>query len=258
MPIKFNRKNRPTRAIRTEQEELPINNQQLNMQLVPLEKVKLWGKNPWNHQKVIPQLAKALAIHGQVSAVIVWSKNNTIYKGNHTYRAILYLRDNITKIAKELGMTIEEIKQNIDPRFIKVEYRDFASENAATAYGLSDNNLGQGGQYDNDLLLNIIQSSEEYFTDTNRTGFTEKDLKAFQLSTIGGVEGLANTNLQGNSQTMGEFAIILFDNYIELDAFKLAFNMAANERKIQFSSLIETMSEEWKQWFDENIDDLPF
>lgn len=264
MAIKFTPGRKPVRAIRTEQEGAPvqisrkINNKQIDVQLVPLGEVKLWDKNPWNHQKIVPALAKALAIHGQVSAVIVWRKNNTIYKGNHTYRAIEYLRDNIKKIAKELDMSVEGIKHNIDPNYIKVEYRDFANENAATAYGLSDNNLGQGGKYDGDLLLNIIRSSEEYFTNTNITGFSEKDLKAFQLSTMGGLDGLARTDIVGQSQDMGEFAIVLFDSVMELNAFKQAFNMAVHERKVSFSTLFSAMTEEWQKWFTENIDDLPF
>jgi hypothetical protein len=45
---------------------------------------------------------------------------------------------------------------------------------------------------------------------------------------------------------------------MELDAFKKAFNMATHERKVPFSSLLETMSDEWKQWFKDNIDELPF
>jgi hypothetical protein len=262
MAIKFiSKKKQPKRVVRTEQDELPATpttNHQLNMQLVPLESVKLWPENPWNHQKIIPQLAKALAIHGQVSAVIVWRENNTIYKGNHTHRALTYLRDNIAKVAKELDTTISDIMEIVDPRYIKVEYRDFPSENAATAYGLSDNNLGQGGKYDDDLLLKIMQSDQSYFLDTNRTGFTEKDLKAFQLSAMSDISKLANTDIAGDSQQMGEFAIVLFDSVFELNAFKQAFGMAVNERKIHFSKIMATMSDEWHQWFIENIDDLPF
>jgi hypothetical protein len=262
MAIKFISKSKqPKRVARTEQEALPAaptTNHQLNMQLVPLESVKLWSENPWNHQKIIPQLAKALAIHGQVSAVIVWRKNNTIYKGNHTHRAITYLRDNLGKIAQELSITISDIMEIIDPRYIKVEYRDFPSENAATAYGLSDNNLGQGGKYDDNLLLKIMQSDQSYFSDTNRTGFTEKDLKAFQLSTMSDISKLANTDVAGDSQQMGEFAIILFDSVFELTAFKQAFGMAVHERKINFSTIMSSMTDEWRQWFIEHIDDLPF
>jgi hypothetical protein len=214
-----------------------------DVQFVPVESVYFWAQNPWKHEDAVSRLAELLAIHGQVSPVIVWRKNNVIYKGNHTKKALLYLGANLDKVAKAISTEKyrcfpEDILAKINPGLIKVEFRDFPSEIAANAYGISDNNSSMGGEYNDAILRQLLLTDENYLTSA-RTGFSEKELKQFKLSATENMERLANIDMQGETAELGEFLILKFENAAILQQFKEATGMAKNERAIDYAKLVE-------------------
>lgn len=198
--------------------------------------VKNWTENPWKHEAVVPRLAELIAINGQVSPVVVWTLNNTIYKGNHTKKALMYLGENLAKVAKAIGDTEENILKRVEPTKIKVEWIDFPSDAAAVAYGMADNNSSMGGEYDDDLLRKLLKSDEGYFT-TQRTGFTEKDMKAFALSGNSDRGRLDNIDLQGGGAALGSFLVLQFEDEGEMAEFREMVGMGKQERAFLFSDL---------------------
>jgi hypothetical protein len=218
-----------------------------DVRFVSVDSVQLWKGNPWKHDNAVPRLAELLAINGQKSPVQVWRKNNTIYKGNHTKKALVYLGQNIEQVAHAIKDTVAGIRARITPELIKVEFTDFPSEAAAIAYGMADNNSGMGGEYDDDTLRRLLMVDEEYFT-AKRTGFTEKELKAFKLSTAGGMDGLENVDLQGEIGDIGEFLILTFADAAQVARFKEAFSMSEKDRKMDFALLINAFNDEWRKF----------
>jgi hypothetical protein len=106
--------------------------------IVPIDSVKPWKKNPRNNEGAIPKLAEVLKRHGQISPLIVWVKNNTIYKGNTTWKAL-----------KLIGATEVEVK-----------FVQFKSEAAATAYALDDNLSGEWSEWDEKMLSELLEVDE--------------------------------------------------------------------------------------------------
>lgn len=102
---------------------------------VDISKVKLWKDNPRKNEKAIPKLAEVIKERGQITPIVVWSKNDTVYKGNTTIKAL-----------KLLGI-----------KTVKVLYADFPSESAAIAYGIADNKSSEWSQWDDGLLENFLK-----------------------------------------------------------------------------------------------------
>lgn len=124
------------------------------IKIVPIDSVLQWKENPRKFDSAtVATLAGLIKPHGQVSDIIVWTKNNTIYKGNRTQKAL-----------KTLGY-----------KTISVKFVDFTSEDMAIAYGTSDNVGSDSGMYDYELLNkiknNLTVSNPNAF---KATGFTEK------------------------------------------------------------------------------------
>lgn len=242
--------------IRTEQEQTPV--LEVSTSYVPMDELQLWKDNPWNHKKIIPRLAEALAIHGQVSPVVADRKTKIIYKGNHTYQAMNYLHKHIRSISNKIGDTVDEIRNRIDTTMIKVEFHDFPSEQAAIAYGIADNNLSKGGKYDPDTMLKIFRTDEEYFVKNPRNmSFSERELKLYRDH-----RNNCNPrprNYQPNDEEMiaGNYMILTFNTPEVEERLRECFEMDKSKRKIQFENLYPFMNKEFKQYFDDVID-LPF
>jgi hypothetical protein len=130
--------------------------QELKIVSVELNKLKEWKNNPRKNDQAIDRLAELLKIHGQRSPIVVWKKNNTIYKGNTTYKA-----------AKKLGW-----------KTIQAAYEDFTSEPAAIAYGISDNKSSEWSEWDDNILKNLM-NSEEYKIQPCNIGMSEFDFNKF-------------------------------------------------------------------------------
>lgn len=127
-----------------------------------LKELKLWKDNPRKNDGAVKRLSKILEKHGQVTPVVVWRKNNVIYKGNTTYKA-----------AQLLGWET-----------VKTLFVDFKDEEAAKAYGIADNKASEWSDWDEELLSNILNGLSDYqeeFDFKGMTGFTEDEFKSLQL-----------------------------------------------------------------------------
>ena len=127
-------------------------------ELVPISSVHLWKDNPRKNDRKVSKLADLILKNGLRSPVVCWTKNRVIYKGNTTYKAL-----------KLLGV-----------KNIPVSWQDFTSEEAAIAYGISDNRSNEFSQWDDDVLINIM-SSEGMKEHKQQTGFKESEFSKLLL-----------------------------------------------------------------------------
>jgi hypothetical protein len=133
------------------------NSTQFQIEWVPIESISLWGDNPRKNDKAAEELAVIIKAHGVKSPIVCWSENNTIYKGNTTYKA-----------CKLLGM-----------KTVPVVFHDFPSESAAKAYGIADNKASEFASWDKDVLGRIM-STQEFKTVNKPTGFSQKELRVIE------------------------------------------------------------------------------
>ncbi len=117
-------------------------------EIVPIDSILLWKDNPRKNDEAVDKLMKILSHHSQVSPVVVWIKNKTIYKGNTTWKAL-----------KKLG------KKEVSVRWV-----DFPSESAAKAYGIDDNRSSEYAKWDEEILSKLMESPE---LKNNLQGFIE-------------------------------------------------------------------------------------
>jgi len=185
----------------------------LNVVEVGIDKVELWKDNPRKNDAAVPKLAALLKARGQVTPVVVWSKNNVCYKGNATIRAM-----------KSLGLST-----------IKVLYADFPSEAAAIAYGISDNKSSEWSEWDDDVLSGLLKSNLS-LSESSGLGFTQKDLNTFKMFQAM-PDKLDNLGIEGDIPTLGDFLVVQFDSTESLDVFKNFLGMKKQERAINFDEL---------------------
>jgi site-specific DNA-methyltransferase (adenine-specific) len=119
---------------------------------VALCDIKLWKDNPRRNDAAVPRLMELLREHGQRTPIVLWRKNMTIYKGNTTFKAAVKLKW----------------------KTIKCILADFPSEQAAIAYGISDNKSSEFAGWDDKVLARLLKSDLEYFNQA-RTGFSEQE-----------------------------------------------------------------------------------
>ena len=128
----------------------------MEVEMLPLASIKLWKDNPRKNDKGVPALAEGIKRHGFRSPLVVWRRNMTIYKGNTTWKA-----------AKLLGL-----------KEVPCILADFPSEQAATAYGIDDNKLGELSGWDYDVLKKLMSSQGQVVSKV--TSFSEKELGIIQ------------------------------------------------------------------------------
>jgi hypothetical protein len=156
---------------------------------------------------------KILAEHGQRSPIVVWDKNNVIYKGNTTWKA-----------CKALGW-----------KTIQVCALPFPSEASASAYGIADNKSSEWSEWDDSVLSGILRSNETFFG-TENTGFTEKELTALKLSSEM-PDKLDASSIIGDSNDMGDFIIIRFETSEQAQEYRDFFGMKGNEKVLTADKL---------------------
>lgn len=119
---------------------------------VPIGSIKLWENNPRKNTGAIPKLAEIIKVRGQITPVVVWRKNMTVYKGNTTVGAL-----------KLLGK-----------KTVKVLFVDFPSEAAAVSYGIADNKSSEWAEWDEEILQKFFTSPEI----VQASGFSEVEKRA--------------------------------------------------------------------------------
>lgn len=194
---------------------------------VDIDSLNLWANNPNNDYSTVGRLAELLKVHGQVTDVVVWPKNNVIYKGNHTWKAL-----------KKLGA------KKVDVLFV-----EFPNEGAAIAYGMSDNASGRwGDDMDPDLLAKMLRSKEVYDfaggEDEIRmaAGFTEKEFKAMMLSTDEMPTSLPNVDIAGIAPGKSDFMVVQFESKEHMASFKKLLGIdVEHQRAIPIEILEKSM-----------------
>lgn len=118
---------------------------------VPISSVRPWKDNPRRNDEAAKAVAELIKVHGCQSAITVWKRNMTVYKGNTTLKAF--------KILKRTT--------------IPVSFTDFKDEAAAIAYGLSDNKAGEYADWDDTTLAKLLTKKEVL---SKGTGFSQKEV----------------------------------------------------------------------------------
>lgn len=144
----------------------------ITISLVRIDSLVEWKDNPRINAAASEKLGEnILRVHGQVTPIVVWTKNNVIYKGNTTWKAVKYLYKNwkVFDPKKENREFFDQVRAGL----IKVIKVPFPSEQAAVAYGIADNKASEFATWDDDLLMKLFNSNKSM--DVKATGFTEEE-----------------------------------------------------------------------------------
>lgn len=132
------------------------------IKIVDIDSVVPHPDNPRNNEKGIPKLMKLLKLNKQITPIVVWIKNNFIYKGNTVYAAM----------------------KNLKYDRIRVQFVDFPDEETAMAYLLSDNIASEWSRWNKEKLAKIITEKFEKVERKNLkklTGLREGQLKSIEM-----------------------------------------------------------------------------
>lgn len=193
------------------------------VKVVPIDSVKLWSENPRKNDKAVNKLAKILKKHGIKSPLVVWEKNNTIYKGNTTWKA-----------AKQAGF-----------KSIPVAFVHFPSKEAAHAYALADNKASEWTDWDHDILTKMMSSNSFQRIDLSTTGFTEKEIKSLRLSSSN-PDKLPDVNIQGAVEGKSDFMAVQFENKEELNRFREWIGIKVEHQRIFFFKDLKGRLKGWE------------
>lgn len=134
--------------------------------IVPIDSIDEWGGNPNKLKQPeggLKRLCSILKQHGQVTSVVVYTKDNMIRKGNHTWKAM---------------------KKN-GARMIRVLFVDFPSVAAANAYGIADNMGGEDTEMDFRVVNKLMGSVEFKGIDEDEiqllTGLNDREMDLMRL-----------------------------------------------------------------------------
>lgn len=149
----------------------------------PLDSIKLWKENARNNDAAVPKLGRILIRHGQITPIVVWTKNRVIYKGNTTWKALDWWR-NLPEVTYR--KILEDMKLPVDrprPTTALVLWAEFKDEKTAVDYGVADNKASEWSMWDEDKLESLIT---KYYKDIDTMeksggitalGFTSEELK---------------------------------------------------------------------------------
>lgn len=172
------------------------------VKIVDIDSVKPWEKNPRKNEKSIDRLIELIKKHGQRTPIVVWDKNNRIYKGNTTWRAM-----------KKMGASK-----------IAVAFTSFSSDRDAVANALGDNKSGEWADWDENALADLLQGEEFEGMKSSEiskiTGFADKDLKGLLISTIAMPDVLPDVDLSGDIPDKADYLVIQFKTKQDMQTFK--------------------------------------
>lgn len=199
-----------------------------DLEIVDIESVKPWEKNPRKNEKAIDKLAKVIGQYGQRTPISVWRKDRKIYKGNTTYFAM-----------KKAGY-----------KKIAVMWQDFKDDREAQGYAMVDNAAGEWSDWDEGMLAELLQGEAfegmESAEIGRLTGFDDKMLKGLLLSTAELPDVLPDVDLSGSIPDKADFIVIQFESKEEMQKFKhrLGFQ-TKHPRVVPYVDLLKVM--EWKE-----------
>ncbi|MFA7135963.1 MAG: ParB N-terminal domain-containing protein [Bacteroidales bacterium] len=225
MNLKVKSKAKGKSVLHDVKKELDIIN---NLEIIDIDSIKPWEKNPKKYNKKIDEICESLKIYGQRTPVSVWRKNRKIYKGNNTYFAM-----------KKLGY-----------KKIAVVWQDFKTEREAAGYAMIDNTTGEGQEWDAGKLAALLQGEEFQGMKASEiskiTGFKDKDLKGYLLSTTELPDVLPDVDLSGEVPDKADFIVIQFPSKEKMQWFKKRLGFATKHpRVVNYEDLMTVM--EWKE-----------
>jgi len=179
--------------------------EELEQYCIPINTIHFWKDNPRKNDEAAPKLAELIKVHGFNKPIIVWEKNMTTYAGNTALKA-----------ARILGM-----------KEIPAILRNFASEAAAKAYGISDNKASEFSVWDDEALVKLMEV-EEFSTD--KLGFNQKEL--FSLISMVKAQSGDPLDIMKEWQGMPEYA------HEDLTAFKSIIVHFANQKDMDHFALL--------------------
>jgi len=200
----------------------------IDVKKVPINSIQLWDKNPRKNDKAVKPLAELLQKHGQRSPIVVWIKDNKIYKGNTTWKAAKLLKwDSIW-----------------------VAFADFPDERTAVAYALADNKASEWSDWDDSILAMLLpeKMGSDIQDIAGLTGFKEKDLAGYFAAESNELPmDLQEVDIYGTSfEDKADYLVLQFPDHKSMDDFKARFKgKTSHPRVITYEMLLEVM--EWKE-----------
>ena len=185
---------------------------------VDIDSVTPWENNPRKNEQAIGKLAKLLKLHGQVTPIVVWSKDGNIYKGNTTWKAM----------------------KKIKAEKVYVMFYNFRSRAEATAYAIADNKSHEWSEWDDDVLTRLLQGSKLQelagsIEDLRLlTGLSEKEYAAL-VDRVEMPDKLPDVDLSGIVEGKSDFMVLRFDSKEQMDKFLQKIGHDGKTRMIQYS-----------------------
>ena len=140
---------------------------------IPLKKINLWKDNPRHNEHAVTKLAKILQCRGQVTPLVVWDKDMTVYKGNTTLKALRWLQVNWRALDKNKGENAELFNQ-LKLGLCKIIYYNFPNHVSAVAYGIADNKASEFATFDEDQLDKLMTLDIVGYPES--LGYTEAEI----------------------------------------------------------------------------------
>jgi len=135
---------------------------------VPLDRVKLWERNPRKNDPAVPKVARSIRRYGFVAPLVVWRSRDRLVAGHTRYRAMeLLLREDpafIPRGAPGAGL-------------VPVRFHEFLSEAEANAYAIADNRLAEEAEWDDAALADELAILRNEGFDLAETGFDDAEIK---------------------------------------------------------------------------------
>jgi hypothetical protein len=162
---------------------------------VKIDSVKLWKENPRIiTEKEVKILAEEIRPYGQITPLVVFTKDNQIRKGNRTWCALKYL----------------------DYKEVEVKYIDFGNSSIANAYGIMDNKSSDSGKWNKELLEGIL-TAQSFNSFQDMTGFSLKEIDKLSLEPMPKKKSLNITlSIKEIKSVKEKYKIIIFlQNWIK-------------------------------------------
>jgi len=153
---------------RREAETPPAAATQIAAEWAPIERVKLWERNPRRNDPVIPKVARSIRRYGFVAPLVVWTSRDRLVAGHTRYKAMeLLLREDPSFVPRGAP----------SPGLVPIRFHEFVSEAEANAYAIADNRLGEEAEWDDTALADELAILRTDGFDLADTGFEDAEIK---------------------------------------------------------------------------------
>lgn len=147
--------------------------EEMSIKYIPRSQIKFWKDNPRKNDKAAVKLADLIRKNGLKSPVNIWDKNMTAYKGNTTLKALDLIKSQGARDGDHPSIRPIVAGKDFNVPVIK---HQFASEEDAKVYGLSDNKASEYAEWDEDILAQMM-GAKSMTPHLTGTGFEEKEIQ---------------------------------------------------------------------------------